>query len=466
MSSILMEEDKAKAKKLSVDYIHFEATSDTIEIHRGRNGYEWSGQKGKICEWTLPILVEKDADEILEQIYNCKEWEPYGKGRETSKDTPGLRDRIWQIVLPHIDIRSLKPVPKIGEQEFEGCKRSDRASMNRAQNQGSYVDKDRIKQPKVVGSDECYTFYQGVELVADWFVNNVDENYFRNKIVYCNCDDTKSAFWIYFYNNFHKLGLKKLIASAFDKTGLSYGNNYEEHMRGLYAKQEECGGYIYEYNGGDVKRFPPEGEKSTFHGDFKEPICYNIAKNEADIIMTNPPFGKKWRSFVETMLETGKKVIFWGNGGAPLYNWFMPLLNEKKVFIIRGCSDHYFTDHYLSPTYHRKRALAYIYTTEDLSFQKPGEKHYSTKKKMLENDTAWYDDDGVLCCDNAMIPKDTDEILAVSINVLKHNILNDGYEIVDYHGHFPYKSGKKYFWRIKIQKESKRKANLSGKKKS
>ena len=446
-------------KKLITDWIHCEITSDTLEIHRGRgDDTTWDGQKGKILQWSLPVLVEKTADEILNQVYNCKYWEPYGKGREVSKDSEKLRDEIWRLVMPHIDIKSLRPVPKV-EKVDEDDKFQDRArkAMNRAQNQGQYIDKNRIKQLKIIGSDECYTFVQSVEFVVDWFLDKVNKNYFKNKVVYCNCDDTKSAFWIYFYNNFHKLGLKKLIASSFDKTGLSYGCNYEEHMyhvNTLYHEQEKFDGYIYTYDGkGDIQRTPPEGTPSTFHGDFKEKICYDIAKNEADIVITNPPFGKKWQQYVETMIETGKKIIFWGYGIAPTYNWFMPLLDRKKIFIVKDCSDTFLSNHFMTPTYHRKKVNCYIYTTEDLSFQKPNKIHYSTKKKMLKDGTAWYDKNKILVCDKALIPVDTDEILAVSIYIIRYGILNDGYEILkNYQRYAPIKGKKECFARILIQK--------------
>ena len=441
------------------DWIHCEITSDTIEIHRGRGDEgSWGGQKGKIIQWSLPVLVEKNADEILNQVYNCRYWQPYGKGTETSKDSEQLRDEIWRLVMPHVDIRSMTPVPKIEKVEEDDVMQDrSRKAMNRAQNKGTYVDENRIKQDKVIGSDECYTFVQSVEFVVDWFLKKVDKNYFKNKVVYCNCDDTKSAFWIYFYNNFHKLGLKKLIASSFDKSGLSYGHNYEEHMyhvNTLFHDQEKFEGYIYRYDGNDIQRFPPEGTPSTFHGDFKEEICYNIAKNEADIIMTNPPFGKKWKQYVNVMLETGKKLIFWGNGGAPIYNWIQQLLDEKKLFIAKDCSHHYMTDHYMSPTYHRKNVSSCIYTNENLSFLKPDKTHFSKKRKMLKEGIAWYDDNNILVCDNAIIPTDTNETLAVSREIIRHGILNDGYEILkNYQRYAPIKDGKEKFARILIQKK-------------
>ena len=442
-------------KKLITDWIHCEITSDTLEIHRGRgDDTTWDGQKGKILQWSLPVLVEKTADEILNRVYSCKYWEPYGKGREVSKDSEKLRDEIWRLVMPHIDIKSLRPVPKV-EKVDEDDKFQDRArkAMNRAQNQGQYIDKNRTKQLKIIGSDECYTFVQSVEFVVDWFLDKVNKNYFKNKVVYCNCDDVRSAFWIFFYNNFHKLGLKKLIATSYDKTGLSYGNNYDDHIRHLFYQEEKktCNGYVNVYDGKEIKRIPPENEPSTFHGDFRDKECYNIAKNEADIIITNPPFGKIWKQYVNCMLETGKKLIFWGNGVSVMYNWLMPLLNEKKIFVARECSHNYITDHYMTPTYHLKEIRTHIYTTEDLSFLKPDKSHFSKKKTMLKNGTAWYDENKILICDKAQVPTDTDEILAVSTEIIRHGILNAGYEIVDYHRYAPIKDGNEKFARILIR---------------
>ena len=171
-------------------------------MHRGRKGYEWDGQKGKNLEWTLPVLVEKSADEILEKVYSCPEWKPYGKGREVSLDSKDLRDKIWQLVMPYIDIKNLKTAPAIDK--LGKCQGKSRAAMNRTQKTGTYVDENRIQKDKVIPSNECYTFYQSVEFVVNWFLDNVDKNYFKNKVAYCNCDDVRSAFWIFFYNNFHK----------------------------------------------------------------------------------------------------------------------------------------------------------------------------------------------------------------------------------------------------------------------
>ena len=459
--------------KLITDWIHVESVQNGLHIHRGRadsenNRYTFLGTQANHIKYTLPVLVETSADaDILQKYiyYNNPYWKALKgvNGKETSEDSEELRNYVWQVIMPFIDIKKLKSIPKVEQIEDEEVfKDRARKAMNRSQIQGQYTDVDRTRNLRIIGSNECYTFYQSVGFVVDWFLKNVDKDYFKNKVVYCNCDDVKSAFWIYFYNNFHKLGLKKLIASSFDGTGLSYGNDSQENLRNLFSnfdyqgkllKDREYNGFIYKYDGVKIQRVPPKNEKSTFHGDFRDQECYEIAKNEADIIMTNPPFGKLWRQYVECMLLTGKKLIFWGNGVSPTYNWFMQLLDEKKVFIAKECSHNYLTDHYMSPTYHLKEVRTHIYTTENLSFQKPDKKCYSKKKTMLKNGTAWYDDNNILICDKAIIPNDTNETLAVSVNVIKHGILNNGYKILDYNFYAPYKDSKRKFARILIQKK-------------
>ena len=52
---------------------------------------------------------------------------------------------------------------------------------------------------------------------------------FKNKVIYCNCDNPEySNFWKYFYNNFKVFQLKKLVATFFSKDGVSYKTEFDE----------------------------------------------------------------------------------------------------------------------------------------------------------------------------------------------------------------------------------------------
>ena len=61
-------------------------------------------------------------------------------------------------------------------------------------------------------NDEFYTQLCDIEKE----LKNYKEH-FKDKVVYCNCDDPKeSNFYVYFSNNFEHLGLKKLICTHYD----------------------------------------------------------------------------------------------------------------------------------------------------------------------------------------------------------------------------------------------------------
>ncbi len=80
---------------------------------------------------------------------------------------------------------------------------------------------------------------------------------FKDKIVFCNCDDpTWSAFWKYFHLNFKELGLKKLISTHYDRKESTY-------------KMEYMGG-----NDNDIEdgiKTPLEG-----NGDFRNDECIEL----------------------------------------------------------------------------------------------------------------------------------------------------------------------------------------------
>ncbi len=184
--------------KDKIDYVILESCDGQLELHRGRGGYAWKGQKGKKVEWILPVIVQDNADEILKIIYNLPEWNGIGKGRECSYDSKELRSAIWQKIFPLISISDLPQVNEKGSM-------TDLERLNKTRTKGRYNDDDDMIS---IESDECYTFYSDVETI----VNHFGTEYWKNKVVYMNCDDAgQSAFWIYFYNNFENLQLKQMV---------------------------------------------------------------------------------------------------------------------------------------------------------------------------------------------------------------------------------------------------------------
>src|SRR3989338_11415411 len=68
-----------------------------------------------------------------------------------------------------------------------------------------------LKNANKAKKDEFYTQLSDIEKELKHY-----KEHFKNKVVYCNCDDPRvSNFFHYFSHNFEKLGLKKLITTCY-----------------------------------------------------------------------------------------------------------------------------------------------------------------------------------------------------------------------------------------------------------
>lgn len=139
--------------------------------------------------------------------------------------------------------------------------------------------------------------------------------HFKDKIVFCNCDDpTWSAFWKYFHLNFAELGLKKLISTHYDREEATY-------------KMEYTGG-----NDNDIDvgvKTPLEG-----NGDFRNQECLDLL-DECDIVVTNPPFSL-FREYVAVLMEYQKKFLIIGNRNALTYKEIFPLIRNNELWLGNG----------------------------------------------------------------------------------------------------------------------------------
>jgi len=160
-----------------------------------------------------------------------------GKGRECSYDSKELRSAIWQTIFPLISIADLPQVNENGSL-------SDLERLNKTRTKRRYNDDDDMIS---IDSDECYTFYNDVDIIVKHF----GADYWKNKVVYMNCDDAgQSAFWIYFYKNFHKLKLKQIISTHYDGSKLDFSGS-------LFNNEwNQCDGFIVKYDGKKTLRIP------------------------------------------------------------------------------------------------------------------------------------------------------------------------------------------------------------------
>lgn len=170
-----------------------------------------------------------------------------------------------------------------------------------------------LHNAKKAKNDEFFTRYQDISDEVSHY-----RQHFRDKIVYCNCDDPiYSNFWRYFHNNFTSLGLKKLIAT-----------HYRVDSEPSYALIYE-GGDDFNMEAGDV--VPIYGDDDYTAGDFRSKDSIRYLK-ESDIIVTNPPFSLL-REFVAQLVCYNKKFIIMGNKNAITYKEIFPLLKNNKIWI-------------------------------------------------------------------------------------------------------------------------------------
>lgn len=176
-------------------------------------------------------------------------------------------------------------------------------------------NKDLRKASKAK-KDEFYTQLSDIEKEMYYY-----QDHFKNKIIFCNCDDPEdSNFWKYFELNFTRLGLKKLVATHYDTEKRSYK---------LEIVRDEDGDGIITSK--DIIKTPLRQ-----NGDFRSPECIEILQ-ESDIVITNPPFSL-FREFVHLLMEYNKKFIIIGNQNAITYKDFFPLIKDNKVWL--GASIH------------------------------------------------------------------------------------------------------------------------------
>lgn len=266
------------------------------------------------------------------------------------------------------------------------------------------------------------------------------KSHFKDKIVFCNCDDpTWSAFWKYFHLNFAELGLKKLISTHYDR---------------------EEATYKMEYTGGDDNDIEV-GVKTTLegNGDFRNKECLDLL-DECDIVVTNPPFSNQLPTqLIKLCIKRNKKFLLISPLNIIKYKDFFPLIKEKKVWI--GCTN---VKEFLQPDGSIKK-FGNIGWFTNLDVAKRHEKLILWKKYTPEEYPKYDNFDAVNVNKVAEIPCDYDGIMGVPITYLgKHN--PEQFDIVGEFNHGcdstydlakPIINGKELYPRIAIRKKVARK---------
>lgn len=203
----------------------------------------------------------------------------------------------------------------------------------------------KLGAAKIAKKDEFYTQLSDIEKELVHY-----QEYFRDKVVFCNCDDPyESNFFKYFALNFNALGLKKLIATCYDGSPIA---------------QQELPLFPVENNTPTKKAYKVEitevpdldGNGSTDltdvklllqnnnnvkaelkgNGDFRSQESIELLK-QADVVVTNPPFSL-FREYMAQLVKYEKKFLIIGNQNAVTYKEIFPMIKANKLWF--GASIH------------------------------------------------------------------------------------------------------------------------------
>ena len=245
-----------------------------------------------------------------------------------------------------------------------------------------------LHKAKKVKDDEFYTRLIDIEKDVKHY-----KEHFKDKIVYCNCDNPKfSNFFIYFKSNFNNLQLKKLITTHY-----------------LFNDEKSYKLEIVNENGNLV-------EKKTFlsgNGDFRSEECIAFLQ-ESDIVCTNPPFSL-FREYVAQLIKYEKKFLIIGSINAIKYNIVFPLIKENKLLL----GNNYVKD-FRKPNNEIKKVPTCWFT--NLTHGKKNEKMILWKEYIPEENAKYDNYDAIEVSKTSDIPKNYDGLMGVPITFLiKYN---------------------------------------------
>ena len=198
---------------------------------------------------------------------------------------------------------------------------------------------ENLSAAKKAKADEFYTQYIDIEAEMNAYLDS-DPNVFNGKTLLLPCDDPEwSNFTKYFAQNFERLGLTKLISTSYapdSKLIEQAWTDFEFESPKFDVSKAKANGKIFtlskDSNGDKKVNFEDlEWDYLEGDGDFRSDEIKKL-RDQADIIITNPPFSL-FREFLAWIVEVEKKFSIIGNMNAITYKEVFPLLKDNYLWI-------------------------------------------------------------------------------------------------------------------------------------
>ena len=201
-----------------------------------------------------------------------------------------------------------------------------------------------LTKAKAAKNDEFYTQFYDIEREMEAYLD-YNRDVFRGKTVLLPCDDPEwSNFTRYFAQNFEALGLRKLISTSYAPESKTYKSGFqlslfEKNSPKFDKDKTKTHGKIFiltEDTTGDgvINLDDLQWDYLEGDGDFRSEEVTRL-RDEADIIVTNPPFSL-FREFVAWIMDGGKKFIIIGNSNAISYKDFFHYILNKQIWLGNG----------------------------------------------------------------------------------------------------------------------------------
>ena len=277
--------------------------------------------------------------------------------------------------------------------------------------------------------------------------------YFRGKKVLCNCDDPYvSNFFFYFVRHFAEFGLRSLICISYCSQVGPDGQYTQSEA--LIKKVGPCAqkfvlphppdppaelvgdrslflSYLFNFRGNTIT--PLEGD-----GDFRSEECLAIL-NEADIVVTNPPFSLM-KTYLPLLIERGKSFIILGNVNHITLGEIKPYLLAGRFWLGYEAGHFWFR----VPSYYEEKGTDYKQDETGQKWRRMGNSCWFTNidipkrhvpLELTETFSAdaypHYDDvDAVECSATRLLPADHFGTIGVPVSYLPYHC-PEQFEILD-----------------------------------
>lgn len=197
-----------------------------------------------------------------------------------------------------------------------------------------------LANAKNAKKDEFYTQFYDIEHEVECYLD-YNPDVFRGKSVLLPCDDPEwSNFTRYFAQNFDRLGLRRLVSTSYAIESKQFKVSlqtslFEEQSPQYDADKSKTHGKIFildsdKTGDGRVDLDDLKWQYLDGDGDFRSDEVRRL-RDEADIIVTNPPFSL-FREFFGWIMEAKKQFLIIGNMNAVTYKEIFPHIKENRVW--------------------------------------------------------------------------------------------------------------------------------------